>query len=438
MTHRPASLFFLATVLSATACSIDISNVFESSGVSGGGGAGGSGTTTTGGGPTGGTTGTTGTTGSTGTTGTTSSLSTGGGGAFPCDPASPGDPNADADGDGWSANEGDCNDCDAAVNPGAVDVPGNGKDDNCDAKIDEPLATCDDNVAMDSQDPMAFLKAAELCKVSGGVKSWGVITATWALADGSAPPQQSLQNFHLGHGVLPDFGPNVLPRAGKKILALSSGTARRPNDPGFQSLQGFNKGYSNASAPGFPKESPSCPAVESGGANDATAVEALVRVPSNAHGFSYDFNFYAYDFPQFVCSVFDDFFFSVLLPSPAGSPDGVLSYDELGGPVSLNGANFRVCGCQNGPPCAAGNKMFTCPLGTGQLQGTGFGVGNGNMQDHGATGWLTTLVPVTPGSEVSIRWGVYDSGDGSFDSTVLIDNWRWITTPGVSTHTTIP
>ncbi len=55
------------------------------------------------------------------------------------------------------------------------------------------------------------------------------------------------------------------------------------------------------------------------------------------------------------------------------SPDGVLSYDELGGPVSLNGANFRVCGCQNGPPCTAGNKMYACPLGTGQLQGTGFG-----------------------------------------------------------------
>src|SRR5579863_5599338 len=32
------------------------------------------------------------------------------------------DPNADMDHDGWSPNQGDCNDCDPNVNPGAIDV----------------------------------------------------------------------------------------------------------------------------------------------------------------------------------------------------------------------------------------------------------------------------------------------------------------------------
>jgi hypothetical protein len=45
-----------------------------------------------------------------------------------CDP--------DADGDGYTPSEGDCNDLQATVNPGATEVA-NGIDDNCDGVIDE-------------------------------------------------------------------------------------------------------------------------------------------------------------------------------------------------------------------------------------------------------------------------------------------------------------
>ena len=45
-------------------------------------------------------------------------------------------------------------------------------------------------------------------------------------------------------------------QAGKKMLALSSGTARQPTDPGYQDVSGFDKGYTSASPQGFPKESP--------------------------------------------------------------------------------------------------------------------------------------------------------------------------------------
>ena len=158
-----------------------------------------------------------------------------------------------------------------------------------------------------------------------------------------------------------------------------------------------------------------------------------VRVPKNAYGFSYDFSFYAYDFPSFVCSDYNDVFFALLSPAVAGQPDGNVAYDELGNPVSLNAANFRVCGCASGPPCLAGGKTFNCPLGTAQLQGTRFDT-NG---PKGATGWLTTTVPVVQGSEITIRWGVYDAGDGVFDSTVVLDNWQWVTTSDVVLTTKI-
>ncbi|MBK7756415.1 MAG: putative metal-binding motif-containing protein [Deltaproteobacteria bacterium] len=43
---------------------------------------------------------------------------------------------ADADGDGVTVGDGDCNDDDAAVNPGATETAGDGVDSNCDGSDD--------------------------------------------------------------------------------------------------------------------------------------------------------------------------------------------------------------------------------------------------------------------------------------------------------------
>jgi hypothetical protein len=42
----------------------------------------------------------------------------------------------DADGDGYGADQGDCNDADGAVHPGALDVC-DGLDNDCDGEVDE-------------------------------------------------------------------------------------------------------------------------------------------------------------------------------------------------------------------------------------------------------------------------------------------------------------
>ena len=66
--------------------------------------------------------------------------------------------------------------------------------------------------------------------------------------------------------------------------------------------------------------------------------------------------------------------------------------------------------------------FYDCEEGSGELAGTGF-------EDHAATSWLVTRAPVEPGEDFRLRWTIYDSGDGLLDSTVVLDNFRWLGDP---------
>ncbi len=50
----------------------------------------------------------------------------------------------DADGDGWCVEDGDCDDGDAAINPGAPEACGDSIDNNCDSAVDEGCGECTD------------------------------------------------------------------------------------------------------------------------------------------------------------------------------------------------------------------------------------------------------------------------------------------------------
>src|SRR5690606_18126584 len=114
------------------------------------------------------------------------------------------DPSVDDDGDGFSEEQGDCNDCDPNVNPDAIEVigdPMNGDggmggympaDENCNNEVDEPPVTCDQGLAINDTNPMNAAKAIELCQQAGNGQSWGVVNAAWVRANGAPFPNPGL------------------------------------------------------------------------------------------------------------------------------------------------------------------------------------------------------------------------------------------------------
>ncbi|MDC3953825.1 choice-of-anchor L domain-containing protein [Polyangium jinanense] len=373
-----------------------------------------------------------------------SSSGTGGAGGGACDE---GLPDKDNDGDGYTELEGDCNDCDKFVNPSAVEVIAeedeNGNlpepaDEDCDGTVDVLPPACDSGLALASLDPIDAAKAIGVCKF---LKS-----AKWVLSDGSPPPVNETQkaNFHLGHGIVAKLGTNNNPQEGNSMLFLSSGKARDKGDADA-TYRTFDKGYTSNAPFGFPKASPSCPNVITGLPHDATGLEIEVDVPSNALSVSFDFQFFSYEWPDFLCREYNDFFIAYMIPFPMGQSDGNIAFDMLGAPISVNNKFFEACGCPGNPvgptgECVASTFPFKCSLETKQLVGTTFEKDEANAGwSHGSTGWLRTTTAVTPGSPIRLRLVTYDSTDGKVDSSTLIDNWRWSGKPGTTvTEVIIP
>src|SRR5690606_18013959 len=141
-------------------------------------------------------------------------------------------------GDGFTENQGDCNDCDPNVNPDAIEVigdPMNGgggmggympADENCNNEVDEPPVTCDQSLGLNDTNPLSGAKAIDICQQVGNGQGWGVVSASYTRANGTPLP-----NPGLTVGLAPAFGANAFPQNGSTMLVLSSGYARPAGHP---------------------------------------------------------------------------------------------------------------------------------------------------------------------------------------------------------------
>jgi hypothetical protein len=379
------------------------------------------------------------------------------------------DEEADEDGDGFTNCRGDC--CDSAgtecgtpalVNPGAFEVTGNEVDDDCDGVVDNELTACDSGLPSDSADGLQYAAAMDLCQFTvedpptPEERRWGVISAQFTLSSGSGTPNANQRSIRPGFAATPT-------QFGDSVVALSTGHAAATGDvnPSFAAFQGGQDLGRTASVPAdwlaanggnFPN-APGCPEPQGGTtANDPIMLTLRVRVPTNALSFSMSTNFFSTEYPEWVCSAFNDFFVVLLDSSfdgdPANPADKNLARytapDMSEFPVGVNLA-FGNTGlfqqCLNGPTgCGSGSvagNVTTC-LATNELAGTGFDVVNPPSQfpddpavcgasnlAGGSTSWLLTSGNVTPGEIITLRFAIWDTGDPFYDSLVLLDNFQW-------------
>ena len=343
------------------------------------------------------------------------------------------DDSLDEDGDGWTVCDGDC--CDRVgpacgsptlVNPGAVEVAGDGVDNDCDGQIDEAMTSCSTAASFSGTDAWDLLHAMEICE-SASNGTWGVVgTPTLTRADGTVTP--AIDNQQIS--VSTQFGTDSsnTPRFGSTFAMLSSGRARDANDPDPTSSMSYTFTTGNPPADFVAPHGGVLPSTGSGcpngsGANDSVVLDVELLVPTNANSFSFQFRFYSQEYWTYTCTQFNDFFVALLdsswTPGSGGTPipdDKNISFDANGNYISVNSQQFfTVC-----PP----KTGYTCPDGEAGLNGTGYTLGPG-----GGTVWLTTTSPVVPGETIRLRFAIWDTSDRLLDSLVVLDNFQWSATP---------
>lgn len=358
----------------------------------------------------------------------------------------------DHDGDGYTyaspalggaSFTGDCMDCSGGgtddakwVNPGAIEIASNTVDDDCDGNVDNAPTACDNDasLALASTDGFDYAKSLGLCSLNPPAGKWGVTLADLKAPNGTTTPGST------SYGITHAFGAfNV--QEGSRMAVLSTGTARpstgvdntgfiKPkylyNCSGTRSsscTRGSKEWMVDSAYPsGFPKNKAGCPNPSSGSqANDVSGLRMQIRVPTNVKSFSYKLNYLSSEFSEWVCSKYNDSMVTLLTSTnPANitnwaTNSGNIAFDMNGSPINVNNNYFVV-------------TSQAALAGTG-MEGTNCWdlVSNRKVVCGGATGWLLNSAPVDPGETIDIRYGIWDTSDHIYDSTVLLDAWQWST-----------
>jgi hypothetical protein len=351
----------------------------------------------------------------------------------------------DLDRDSYSRREGDCDDCDPLRGPFSIDVPGNGIDEDCSGADAPAPARCDEAVKADEVSTDSLAAALGICRVKANQTSdkWGLMEASFKRL-----PRAGVARAEPAHPRqlwLPERFGTIQPSEGGRLVVLSTGIARDRNaeDEYTLACDAFDAmGELGATPPaGYPRDSEQCESALTAGAPafDDVGFELKVRAPMNATAIAFESMFFTYEYPTYVCKAFNDFFAVFMTPAPRRIKDGKtiqdgnIMLDENEDAIGVNSGLLSVCGESLREP-----RVIDCKLGASLLEQTGYGAGESTCgrdpkSDKGgaSTGWLATEVPVEGGKEYTFHFVLWDSGDASLDSTVVLDNFRFVVGPPI-------
>lgn len=333
------------------------------------------------------------------------------------------DAEPDKDGDGFGPCDrpyADCNDNEFLIGPASIEDPTDGVDNDCDGFIDNAEPDCDCQASEPGETvAQQMLKALGICNQAvvisatpnGNAVAYGAFNSWGSVAPRTQANHPSVEG---------------LPTSNCQFVILSSGAARA-TDP-QDDMTSSDLGIYNA-------QDPAPPSGQDGAEiNDLTQFHIRLRVPANVTGFSFDFVFFSAEYPEFVCTQFNDTFYALVEGDPGlnGGQRTNISFDQNQNEITVNNGFFE----------------YQIPPWTFDITGTGYEVADSyaswtfapisgcTLPTYAApkyrgsmSGWLRTTSPLTPGEEVDLIFSIHDEGDEILDSAVIIDNFRWQTVP---------
>jgi hypothetical protein len=174
----------------------------------------------------------------------------------------------------------------------------------------------------------------------------------------------------------------------------------------------------------------------SGEMYDAVEWRLVLRAPSNAKSFSFDYVFFSAEYDEGISGQYNDKFYVLIEAASAnhGEPT-VINYtacrDEsayydfttLSGTkacyIAINSALSECCwygGCTTAAENTdVGGTAFECAADpSSDSAGTG-----------SSTGWLRTVWPIDPGEVFTLTFHVHDTGDSTRDSAAIVDAFQF-------------